>query len=51
MTLLPKTLGGYSGSIVNHIGYAPFFFFTAALGIPILGLIVWADTILCKKDA
>lgn len=40
MTLLPKVLGGYSGAIVEHIGYAQFFMLTAALGIPILFL-VW----------
>lgn len=40
MTLLPKTLGGYSGSIVNQIGYDGFFLFTAFLGLPVLGL-VW----------
>ena len=40
MTLLPKVLGGYSGAIVEHIGYAQFFMLTAALGVPILFL-VW----------
>lgn len=43
MTLLPKMLGGYSGSIVNQIGYDGFFLFTALLGIPVLWLVwlVW----------
>lgn len=41
MTLLPKTIGGYSGSIVDNIGYPGFFTFTALLGIPVLWL-VWA---------
>lgn len=40
MTLLPKTLGGYSGAIVDNIGYAGFFTFTTGLGVPIL-LLVW----------
>lgn len=40
MTLLPKVLGGYSGTIVDAIGYPGFFTFTAVLGIPVLAL-VW----------
>ncbi len=40
MTLLPKTLGGYSGSMVDNIGYTNFFLFTALLGIPVL-LLIW----------
>jgi PAT family beta-lactamase induction signal transducer AmpG len=40
MTLLPKVLGGYSGSIVNGIGYPGFFVFTTLIGVPVLAL-VW----------
>jgi PAT family beta-lactamase induction signal transducer AmpG len=40
MTLLPKTLGGYSGSIVDSLGYPGFFMLTAILGLPVLLLIV-----------
>ncbi len=40
MTLLPKTLGGYSGSIVEGIGYPGFFMFTTLIGLPVL-LLVW----------
>lgn len=40
MTLLPKLLGGYSGTIVNSIGYPGFFIFTTLIGIPVL-LLVW----------
>ena len=43
MTLLPKTLGGYSGGMVNAIGYDGFFTFTALLGVPILALVWLAD--------
>ncbi len=39
MTLLPKTLGGYSGSMVDAIGYPAFFTFTAVIGLPVLWLI------------
>lgn len=42
MTLLPKTLGGYSGTMVEHMGgYSSFFIFTAVLGLPVLLLIYW----------
>ncbi|MBK1646772.1 MFS transporter [Thiocapsa imhoffii] len=40
MTLLPKVLGGYSGSIVDSIGYPGFFVFTALIGVPVV-LLVW----------
>jgi MFS transporter, PAT family, beta-lactamase induction signal transducer AmpG len=40
MTLLPKLLGGYSGSMVDSMGYPGFFLLTAILGIPVLLLIV-----------
>jgi PAT family beta-lactamase induction signal transducer AmpG len=42
MTLIPKSLGGYSGSMVDAIGYQNFFLVTAILGIPVLLLIVFA---------
>jgi len=40
MTLLPKVLGGYSGSIVDGIGYPGFFIFTTLIGVPVL-LLIW----------
>ncbi len=40
MTLFPKILGGYSGTIVDGIGYSSFFIMTALLGLPVLFL-VW----------
>ncbi|MEB8431306.1 MFS transporter [Cocleimonas sp. KMM 6892] len=39
MTLLPKILGGYSGSMVDEVGYPNFFLITAIMGIPVLVLI------------
>lgn len=39
MTLLPKILGGYSGSMVESIGYEWFFLSTALMGLPVLLLI------------
>lgn len=43
MTLAPKVLGGYSGGIVDAMGYPFFFLFTFAIGIPILALIYFVD--------
>jgi len=43
MTLFPKILAGYSGSMVNNMGYAWFFIGTAIIGIPVLFLIVWTQ--------
>ncbi|MDH5357712.1 MAG: MFS transporter [Gammaproteobacteria bacterium] len=43
MTLLPKLLGGYSGSMVEVLGYQQFFLLTAIMGIPVLLLIAWAS--------
>ena len=40
MTLFPKLLGGYSGGMVESIGYPGFFLFTTLLGVPVLWL-VW----------
>jgi PAT family beta-lactamase induction signal transducer AmpG len=42
MTLLPKILGGYSGSMVESMGYEWFFLMTAVLGLPVLLLISFA---------
>ena len=39
MTLIPKAFGGYSGSIVESIGYSEFFIFTTIIGLPILYLV------------
>jgi PAT family beta-lactamase induction signal transducer AmpG len=40
MTLLPKVLGGYSGSIVDSVGYENFFIIASVMGLPIL-ILVW----------
>ncbi|MBK1719651.1 AmpG family muropeptide MFS transporter [Thiocystis violacea] len=40
MTLLPKLLGGYSGTIVNGVGYPGFFVFTCLIGVPVI-VLVW----------
>jgi len=39
MTLLPKIIGGYSGTIVEETSYSQFFLITFLMGIPVLFLI------------
>ncbi len=40
MTLIPKVLGGYSGGMVDTVGYSQFFTITAIMGIPVIILIL-----------
>lgn len=40
MLLLPKFVGGFSGVMVQHLGYNQFFIMTALLGLPALVLIL-----------
>lgn len=41
MTFFPKILAGYSGSMVNEMGYSSFFLMTALLGLPVIFLIYY----------
>ncbi len=41
MTLFPKILGGWSGTMVDAFGYPRFFLITTLMGIPVL-ILVWA---------
>ena len=41
MTLLPKLLAGYSGSMVDAMGYPTFFTMTAVIGMPVLLLVTY----------
>lgn len=50
MTLFPKLLGGYSGTLVSNMGYENFFLFTAILGIPVLALVAWAGKLLPEEN-
>lgn len=43
MLLLPKFLAGYSGAVVDAVGYGAFFTGTAVLGAPVL-VLVWLAT-------
>lgn len=40
MSLFPKLIGGYSGTIATSIGYSNFFLLTTMMGIPVL-LLIW----------
>ena len=42
MTLVPKIFGGYSGSIVDSLGYQNFFLITTLMGLPVLILLIIA---------
>jgi len=46
MTLFPKLLGGYSGGMVNELGYSNFFLMTTVLGLPVIMLVYY----LMKKN-
>lgn len=50
MTLFPKLLGGYSGTMVENMGYSSFFIMTALLTIPVLILIPIAGRFLAKAE-
>ena len=41
MTLFPKLISGYSGSMVENIGYKHFFLLTTLMGIPVILLILY----------
>jgi PAT family beta-lactamase induction signal transducer AmpG len=41
MTLLPKVIGGYSGSMVDNLGYSNFFLLASLMGVPVILLIYW----------
>ncbi|MGM0564980.1 MAG: AmpG family muropeptide MFS transporter [Pseudomonadota bacterium] len=42
MMLLPKVVGGYSGGMVDTMGYPAFFLLTTLMGIPVMWLVWWA---------
>ncbi|MCP4075980.1 MAG: AmpG family muropeptide MFS transporter [Gammaproteobacteria bacterium] len=50
MTLIPKVLGGYSGTLVDEFGYVNFFIFASALGLPVLVLVWLAKKYLDVRD-
>ncbi len=50
MILIPKVLAGYSGSLVDFMGYANFYIFTAIIGLPVLILIIWISKLAPIKE-
>ena len=40
MLLLPKTIAGFSGVVVDSVGYSRFFILTALIGVPVM-ILVW----------
>ncbi len=50
MTLMPKLIGGYSGSIVENIGYSSFFLLASLMGVPVLFLLLYLNRHLNFKD-
>ncbi|MEY8247465.1 MAG: MFS transporter [Bermanella sp.] len=43
MTLIPKLLAGYSGGIVDSLGYTSFFVIASCIGLPVLILVYLAN--------
>lgn len=50
MTLMPKLIGGYSGSIVESIGYSNFFLIASLMGIPVIILLYFLNKHLKLKQ-
>ena len=50
MTLFPKLIGGYSGTVASVAGYENFFLMTAAMGMPVL-ILIWLGGRLVKTPA
>lgn len=48
MTLFPKLIGGYSGTMVSVYGYEKFFLLTAVMGIPVF-ILAWVVSTIFKK--
>lgn len=42
MTLFPKVLGGYSGGMVEQMGFGNFYLMTAIIGIPVVLMLLYA---------
>ena len=43
MLLFPKLIAGYSGTMVDGVGYETFFVITALMGIPVIAVVLWVQ--------
>ncbi|WP_444997894.1 AmpG family muropeptide MFS transporter [Aliikangiella sp. IMCC44359] len=50
MTLVPKLIGGYSGSMVENLGYYNFFLIASLMGVPVLYLIYLLNKKMALKE-
>ena len=50
MILIPKVIAGYSGSMVDYMGYSNFYIFSSIIGIPVLVLIIWISKLAPIKE-
>lgn len=51
MTLLPKLLAGYSGTLVDALDYPLFFISSALLGLPVIAVVWWVERKMRALDA
>ena len=51
MLLLPKLVAGYSGTIVDGVGYETFFIITALIGLPVIGIIMLVERLVASDAA
>ncbi len=51
MLLFPKLVAGYSGTIVDGVGYPVFFIVTTLIGIPVIGIILWVQRLIAAQSA
>ena len=51
MLLFPKLVAGYSGTIVDGVGYPVFFVITTLIGIPVIGIILWVQRLVASEAA
>ncbi len=48
MLFIPKLIAGYSGTIVDILNYPLFFIFTAILGLPVIFIIIYLNSVKLK---
>ena len=51
MLLFPKLVAGYSGSMVDGVGYHTFFLITAIIGVPVIAVIVWVQKLVAGEES